>query len=109
MKTLKESTQVRIICVYDIDKLYGRLLIFSQKVASCLPGYTPVIEADATSFSYLRLRRLSEENTRASLLHKPGNWNENNWQPVVVIVDGSEKQWNIAWAKTGIGLPTPSA
>ena len=31
MKILKEDTQIRRVCVYDMDKPYGRLLLISQK------------------------------------------------------------------------------
>ena len=57
-----------------------------------VPRYTSVIQADATSSRSLRLLRVPEENTQAPLPHKPGNWNEKNREPVVVIVHGSEKQ-----------------
>ena len=57
-----------------------------------LPRYTSVIQADATSPIFFRLFRLPEENTQAPLPHKPGNWNDKNREPVVVIVDGNEKQ-----------------
>ena len=79
--------------------------IEGKHTTSCLPRYTSVIEDDHTFF---RLLWLSEENTKTPLLHKPGNCSEKNMEPVVVV-DGSEKQWKIAWAKTDIGLPTPSA
>ena len=91
MMTLKEDTQIRRVCVYDMDKPYDRLLLISQKGGvsldwPCLDTLT-VIQADATSSSSLRLLPLCEE-----IPHKPGNWNEKNRETVVAIVDGSEKQ-----------------
>ncbi len=70
MKTLKEDTQIRRVCVDDLDLGVQSLrqTTFKFSEGRCLPllalpRYTSVIQADATSPSSLRLLRLPEKNT----------------------------------------------
>ncbi len=70
MKTLKEDTQIRRVCVYDMDRGLNLTAdyTFNFSEGMCLPRlalprHTSVIQADATSSSSLRLLRLPEENT----------------------------------------------
>ena len=54
MKTLKEVTHIRRVCVYDMDRGLNLTTTFNFSEVRCLPRltllrYTSVIQADATS------------------------------------------------------------
>ena len=106
MKTLKEDTQIWRVCLYDMDTSYSRLLLISQKGGvslnwPCLDTLVLVKLAPLPPALYDCYGCLMKIRRRYIYYHiKPGNWNEKNREPVVVIVDGSEQQ-KIAWDKTG--------
>ena len=100
METLKKSTHIRNECVYDMEKLYARLLVISQKRAVSLEKLlsfelAPLPPALFDDYGCLR------KSAKSPLLHKLAIWNEKNMEPDVVIIDGNEKLYQIAWPKTG--------
>ena len=112
MKILKEVTQRRRVFIYDMDKSQGRLLLISQKgrgspsigpasIHFCYSGLTPPHPALFDCYGCLmKICRRHYHINRATKTRRTGNLSSSS-----SVEARSIKK--IAWAKTGIGLPTP--
>ena len=102
METLKKkcTDKKTHVYIYDMEKLYGRLLEISQKRDVTLERLLPFELAPlppALFDDYGDPRK----STKLPLLHKLADWNEKTSEPDFVVMDGNEMLYHITWSETG--------
>ncbi len=100
METMKKVVKIGGETVYDMDKLYGRLLVISQKRGITLESMlcfelSPVPSALFDDYGFLR------KSAKSQFLHKLAIWNPNSDKSTVDVIDGNEMLYRIIWPKTG--------
>ena len=76
MKTLKEGTQKRVSAFITWIHFTTDCFLFLRRDLAV--SFDTLLSLQLTQLPSARLLRLSEENTKTPLLHKPGNCNEKN-------------------------------
>jgi len=100
MVTMKKCIKVGDNKVYDMEKLYGRMLVLSQKreiELSTVFKYELAPVPSSLFDEYGQLRKSS----KAPFVHKLGILDANKYQPEVKIFDGNEMIYNVTWPKSG--------
>jgi hypothetical protein len=100
MKTTKKGMKIGDKTIYDMEKLYGRLLVISQRRDITLESMlcfelAPLPPAIFDDYGGLR------KSAKAQLLHKLAVWFEGSNEPEVDVIDGNEMLYHITWPKTG--------
>ena len=97
---MKKGLTVGDSTVYDMEKIYGRLLVLSESRDITLEttmSYELAPLPSAIFDEYGDLRKSS----KASLLHKVAVWSEHSGSPDVTIIDGNEVLYKVTWPKLG--------
>lgn len=100
MESMKKGIKLGDKTIYDMEKLYGRLLVLSQKRDITLENLlsfelSPVPPSLFDEYGSLR------KGTKSIMLHKLAVWCENRHVPEVDIIDGNEMLYHITWPKVG--------
>ena len=100
METLKKGVKIGDQSIYDMEKLFGRLLVISQKRDVTLESMlrfelSPVPPALCDDYGCLR------KSAKSQLLHKLAVWNASICESSVDVIDGNEMLYRITWPKTG--------
>ncbi len=100
MEAMKKGVRVGAGTVYDMEKLYGRLLVLSQKRDVSLESMlcfelAPLPPAIFDDYGSMR------KGTKSPFLHKLAVWTDEASAPDVQVIDGNEILYQISWPKTG--------
>ncbi len=100
MEAMKRGVKVGDTTVYDMEKLYGRLLVLSQKRDVSLESMlcfelAPLPPAIFDDYGSMR------KSSKSQLLHKLAVWSTEITTPDAQVIDGNEMLYRITWPKTG--------
>ncbi|MES9881937.1 MAG: hypothetical protein ABW185_13750 [Sedimenticola sp.] len=100
MEAMKKGVRVGTGTVYDMEKLYVRLLVLSQKRNVSLESMfcfelAPLPAAIFDDYGSMR------KDTKSPILHKLAVWTDETSAPDVQVIDVNEIQYQISWPKTG--------
>ncbi|MES9884700.1 MAG: hypothetical protein ABW185_27970 [Sedimenticola sp.] len=100
METMKRGVKVGDKTVYDMEKLYARLLILSQRRDVSLDKLlcfelAPLPPALFDDYGSMR------KSSKSQLLHRLAVWSEDTSVPDAEVVDGNEMLYHITWPKIG--------
>jgi hypothetical protein len=99
METMKKGIKIGDKTIYDMEKLYGRLLVISQRRDITLESLfcfelAPLPSSIFDEYGSLR------KSAKSRLVHKLAVWVEEP-EPEVDVIDGNEMLYQITWPKTG--------
>ncbi len=100
METMKKGVKLADRTIYDMEKLYARLLVISQRRDISLETLmcyelAPLPPALFDEFGSMR------KSSKSQLLHRLAVWGEETTDPDAEVVDGNEMLYHITWPKTG--------
>ena len=100
MEILKNCVQVKDKVIYDIEKMYGRLIVLSQKRDVTLKQMlcfelSPVPPSLFDDYGGMR------RGNKAVLVHKLAFFTKTPAQPDVEVIDGNQVLHKMAWPVTG--------